>query len=59
MINLVSNLFEEKAELRIEEISELFKKLHGIDVPQEKLEEALKFAEKRKVFKRRGEIWTR
>ena len=59
MINLVSNLFEEKPELTTNEIRELFKKLHGIEVPEEKLEEALKFAEKRKVFKRKGEIWTR
>ena len=57
MINLTNNLFEEKDALTTEEIIGLFRELHGIDVPKEKLEEALRMAEKRKVFKFEGEAW--
>ena len=57
MINLTNNLFEEKDSLTTEEIIGLFRELHGIDVPKEKLEEALRMAEKRKVFKFEGGAW--
>ena len=57
MINLTNNLFEEKDALTTEEIIGLFRELHGIDVPKEKLEEALRMAEKRKVFKFEGGAW--
>ncbi|AIF69737.1 xanthine phosphoribosyltransferase [Palaeococcus pacificus DY20341] len=57
MINLVGNLFEENEKLTPEEIIELLKKLHGIEVPKERLEEALTLAEKRGIFKKEGESW--
>ncbi len=57
MINLTNNLFEEKDSLTTEEIIGLFSELHGIDVQKEKLEEALRMAEKRKVFKFEGGAW--
>ena len=57
MINLVNNLFEEKETLTTDEIVELFKELHGLEVPKGKLEEALRMAERRKVFKFREGAW--
>ena len=57
MINLVNNLFEEKEVLTTDEIVELFKELHGLEVPKGKLEEALRMAERRKVFKFREGAW--
>ncbi|ACS89244.1 MULTISPECIES: phosphoribosyltransferase [Thermococcus] len=57
MINLVNNLFEEKESLTSDEIIELFKELHGMEVPKDKLEEALKFAQMRKIFKSDGQSW--
>ena len=57
MINLVNNLFEEKETLTTDEIVELFKELHGLEVPKGKLEEALRIAERRKVFKFREGAW--
>ncbi|WP_297520141.1 phosphoribosyltransferase [Thermococcus sp.] len=57
MINLVNNLFEEKETLTTDEIIELFKELHGLEVPKGKLEEALRMAERRKVFKFREGAW--
>ncbi len=57
MINLVNNLFEEKESLTSDEIIELFKELHGMEVPKDKLEEALKFAQMRKIFKLDGQSW--
>ena len=51
MINLVSNILEERESASTEEIIELFRELHGLEVPEGKLEEALKIAEHRKVFK--------
>jgi len=57
MINLTGNLFEEKEALTTDEIVELFRELHGVEVPKGKLEEALRMAERRKVFKFRGGAW--
>ena len=57
MINLVNNLFEEKEALTTDEIVGLFKQLHGLEVPKGKLEEALRMAERRKVFKFREGAW--
>ncbi len=57
MINLVNNLFEEKETLTTDEIVELFKELHGLEVPKGKLEEALRMAERRKVFEFREGAW--
>ncbi len=57
MINLVNNLFEEKEALTTDEIAGLFKELHNMDVPKGRLEEALRMAERRKVFKFREGAW--
>jgi hypothetical protein len=57
MINLTGNLFEEKEKLTVDEIKALFEELHNLRVPKEKIEEALIIAEKRKIFKKEGEIW--
>ena len=57
MINLVNNLFEERESLTTDEIIGLFKELHGLEVPKAKLEEALRMAERRKVFKFREGAW--
>ncbi len=57
MINLVSNILEEKEAVSTDEIVELFKELHGLEVPKGKLEEALRMAEMRKVFKFREGKW--
>lgn len=57
MINLIGNLFEEKEKLTVDEIKALFEELHNLRVPKEKIEEALIIAEKRKIFKKEGEIW--
>ncbi|ASJ10743.1 xanthine phosphoribosyltransferase [Thermococcus sp. P6] len=57
MINLVNNLFEEKEVLTTEEIIGLFKELHGIVIPGERIEEALRMAERRNVFKFEGAGW--
>ncbi len=57
MINLVTNLFEERESLTTDEIIDLFKELHNLEVPKGKLEEALRMAERRKVFKFREGAW--
>ncbi|WP_148882326.1 phosphoribosyltransferase [Thermococcus aciditolerans] len=57
MINLVNNIFEEKEALTTDEIVELFRELHGMEVPKGRLEEALRMAERRKVFKFRDGKW--
>jgi hypoxanthine phosphoribosyltransferase len=57
MVNLVSNILEEKEAVSTDEIVELFKELHGLEVPKGKLEEALQMAEMRKVFKFREGKW--
>ncbi|ASI98425.1 phosphoribosyltransferase [Thermococcus celer] len=59
IINLTNNLFEEKEALTADEIIDLLKELHGIEVPKGKLEEALQMAERRKVFKFREGAWRR
>ncbi|MFA4647821.1 phosphoribosyltransferase [Pyrococcus kukulkanii] len=59
MINLTNNLFEEKDKLTTDEIIELFKQLHGIEVPKERLEEALRMAEKRNIFKFENGFWVK
>ncbi|NJE27109.1 phosphoribosyltransferase, partial [Thermococcus sp. MV5] len=50
-------LFEEREALTTDEIVELFKELHNLEVPKGKLEEALRMAERRKVFKFREGAW--
>ena len=57
MINLVNNLLEERESLTTDEIIELFRELHGLEVPKGKLEEALRMAERRKIFKFREGAW--
>ncbi|CAI1493561.1 Putative phosphoribosyltransferase [Thermococcus nautili] len=57
MINLVGNILEEKEAVSTDEIVELFKELHGMEVPKGRLEEALRMAERRKVFKFRDGKW--
>ncbi|WP_456368133.1 phosphoribosyltransferase [Thermococcus sp.] len=57
MINLVSNILEEKEAVSTDEIITLFKELHGLEVPKGKLEEALRMAEYRKIFKFRNGKW--
>ena len=57
MINLVNNLFEERESLTTDEIIDLFRELHNLKVPKGKLEEALRMAERRKVFKFREGAW--
>ncbi|WP_457742455.1 phosphoribosyltransferase [Thermococcus sp.] len=57
MINLVSNILEERKAVSTEEILELFRELHGLEVPRGKLEEALRMAEYRKIFKFREGKW--
>ena len=57
MINLVNNILDEKEAVSTDEIVELFKELHGMEVPKGKLEEALRMAERRKVFKFRDGKW--
>lgn len=57
MINLVGNILEEKEAVSTDEIVGLFKELHGMEVPKGKLEEALRMAEMRKVFKFRDGKW--
>ncbi len=57
VINLVGNILEEKEAVTTDEILELFKELHGLEVPKGKLEEALRMAEYRKVFKFRDGKW--
>ncbi|WP_297465551.1 phosphoribosyltransferase [Thermococcus sp.] len=59
MINLVNNLLEERESLTTDEIIELFRELHGLEVPKGKLEEALRMAERRKIFKFREGAWRR
>ncbi|AMM54123.1 phosphoribosyltransferase [Pyrococcus kukulkanii] len=59
MINLTNNLFEEKDKLTTDEIIELFKQLHGIEVPKGRLEEALRMAEKRNIFKFENGFWVK
>ncbi|WP_297417377.1 phosphoribosyltransferase [Thermococcus sp.] len=57
MINLVNSLLEEKEALTTDEIIALFRELHNLEVPKDKLEEALRMAELRKVFKSRKGAW--
>jgi hypoxanthine phosphoribosyltransferase len=58
IINLVGNILEEKEAVSTDEIIDLFKELHGLEVPRGKLEEALRMAEYRKVLKfREGKWW--
>ncbi len=57
MINLVGNILEEKEAVSTEEILALFRELHGLEVPKGKLEEALRMAEYRKIFKFRDGKW--
>jgi len=59
MINLVNNILGEKETASTDEIVELLWELHGIDVPKGKLEEALRMAERRKIFKFREGKWRR
>ncbi|WP_456365712.1 phosphoribosyltransferase [Thermococcus sp.] len=59
VINLVGNILDEREAVSTDEIIELFKELHGTDVPRGRLEEALAMAEHRKVFKFREGKWRR
>jgi len=59
IINLVGNILEDKDGVTTDEIIELFRELHGLEVPRGRLEEALRMAEYRKVFKFRDGRWRR
>ncbi len=59
VINLVGNILDEREAVSTDEIIELFRELHGTDVPKGRLEEALAMAEHRKVFKFREGKWRR
>lgn len=57
IINLVGNILEEREAVSTDDIIELFRELHGLEVPEGKLEEALRMAEYRKVFKFEDGKW--